>query len=1147
MDPYNACTENSVPLARIYMIAALVIGFFVVFNLFIAILLDSFADDDDSVEEDEEDKGGGEIENGGVLSMLVSEEDVPEHVGPTKSGAPLLRKVCLTLANHPMWEQAIIAAILVSSVALALDEPRLESPLLKVTILPTLNYFFTALFTFELVVKVLAYDLLAYPDGYLLSAWNLLDLFIVSVSLISLCPEMNQLSALRLLRVLRPLRLLSRIPGMKVIFAFFAEAADDIINVTGVVLFFQTVFAIFGMELFMDTFGSCTDPTILTRAECFPQPPDAPTYLRVQTVDDDYHRRLSQGPPLLPPLPASLDGITRTSDHRQPPPPVLFGESAAPLVHDDLGKEPGKPKQALVSAVLTSETAAAARRRLRTSKLQKQLPSATSQTNPPKPWNTRGRHLKGGGSGGGGGNLDLPVAWLNPPFGSFDDFGSAMAILFIASTGDGWEDFMFQGMDVTEPGQAPARNDFSPNALFFIAWLLVGTFTTLNLFVGSVVDNFTRIKGELEGSALMTKEQKQWVRTLQDAKQNKKPVKVPKPPEHPWLKPFFSLVVTKEFDIFITVVVISNILVMALDFHRIEEHPGYHSFYTKALLFFSYVYYCECLFKLLGYGVKTYFSDNWNRFDFFLVVTSLFDQFAAELLEAILPIPPMLLRILRVARIMRIMRLLKGFKGIRDLLMTMVLSFPSFMNIGVLLALVTFIYAVLGVQLFTFVMEGESLNSQRNFLSFGSAYLLLVQCLTGDNWSSLMYDAMVGPERGCDPDAVPTDCGNAFAIPYFISYMIVGAFVLLNLVVAVILENFTALGDVNPDLVSAVDIAKFGELWGQFDDDATGLILDEVLPELLLVTPPPLGLMGKMDRQGAQQFVQELELDLEGTGWRRWIQFTKCTEALIKQSYMRTEGFVPPELPPGEDQNEEEAPAPPATAKLERQASRFYRTPPDSEQTPVTKTKSRAPPALASPTALTGSQKNGHRHAGGHGRCGEQSGDGKNQAMSRSGMGPSSLKTTVDGANGHASSNSEPHSARHATFEAERNAHYVATPTMTAGQPVARWSTPQVQLIDDTMLPSPAVLPPPFEHRHKGIQQGAAPPYPPPGIPPPLPDGWRCVHRPQDSSGHASTYFYNIETRQVSWTPPSDWIRSSRRRRRTSEEGDDSKPAGWDA
>ena len=86
--------------------------------------------------------------------------------------------------------------------------------------------------------------------------------------------------------------------------------------------------------------------------------------------------------------------------------------------------------------------------------------------------------------------------WLNPAFGSFDSFGSAMLLLYIMSTGDGWEDVMFQGMDAVGPGVAPVRNDFSPSALFFIAWMFFGSFFALNLFVGVIIDNFNRIKQE---------------------------------------------------------------------------------------------------------------------------------------------------------------------------------------------------------------------------------------------------------------------------------------------------------------------------------------------------------------------------------------------------------------------------------------------------------------------------------------------------------------------------------------------------------------------------------------------------------------------------------------------------------------------------
>ena len=94
----------------------------------------------------------------------------------------------------------------------------------------------------------------------------------------------------------------------------------------------------------------------------------------------------------------------------------------------------------------------------------------------------------------------------------------AMLLLYIASTGDGWEDIMFAGMDATAPGHGPERNDFSPAALFFILWMFVGSFIALNLFVGAIVDNFTRIKAEEDGSATMTAGQKQWVEAMKQAR-----------------------------------------------------------------------------------------------------------------------------------------------------------------------------------------------------------------------------------------------------------------------------------------------------------------------------------------------------------------------------------------------------------------------------------------------------------------------------------------------------------------------------------------------------------------------------------------------------------------------------------------------------
>ena len=119
-----------------------------------------------------------------------------------------------------------------------------------------------------------------------------------------------------------------------------------------------------------------------------------------------------------------------------------------------------------------------------------------------------GRLLRGGGSSlkgrvSGGGEIE----WLNPPAGHFDSFFSANLALFVAATGDNLPDLMYLGMDAVGPGEAPVRTEWSPAALYFLAWLLVGTFMGLNLFVGAVVDTFSELQREADGFLMMTHEQ----------------------------------------------------------------------------------------------------------------------------------------------------------------------------------------------------------------------------------------------------------------------------------------------------------------------------------------------------------------------------------------------------------------------------------------------------------------------------------------------------------------------------------------------------------------------------------------------------------------------------------------------------------------
>ena len=162
-----------------------------------------------------------------------------------------------------------------------------------------------------------------------------------------------------------------------------------------------------------------------------------------------------------------------------------------------------------------------------------------------------------------------------------------------------------------------------------------------------------------------------------------------------------------------------------------------------------------------------------------------------------------------------------------------------------------------------------------------------------------MVDAAVVESTGLCTEA-KGDCGGPGALPYFISFMIIGCFVVLNLVVAVILDNFSSLGKVRSDLVSAGDIDTFKEAWTLFDPDADQKIPAADLPNLVLSVAPPLGLMGVGDRTRALRLCIGLEVRAPGGGTRKLrcdvngeVGFVEVLDALIRRSYKAVDAELP--------------------------------------------------------------------------------------------------------------------------------------------------------------------------------------------------------------------------------------------------------------
>ena len=394
--------------------------------------------------------------------------------------------------------------------------------------------------------------------------------------------------------------------------------------------------------------------------------------------------------------------------------------------------------------------------------------------------------------------------WKNPYFGSFDDFGQAMLLLLVCATGDDWDQVMFWAMDSALPGEPRRRNDSSARCIFFVGWVFVGTFFCVQLFVGVIVAQFNAIRARKDGSATMTDGQKQWIETQMVAKLHRKAKANPRRPIGWCDEMFVGLVNSYAASVLTTSMVVLNVIALAANAHTEDVH-GMHA---QLLEFGNYFFYAEAMIKVTAFGLIFYADDEWCRFEGGLVVLALFSQsrILPYLSETWHPLPGLLTRAPDSALALRALRLVQHASGFQSLMKTIMLSLSSFVNVGLLLSLIVFIYAVLGVELFAFVDRGIYFTDLRNFDFFSNAVMLIFQCLTGDGWSSLMYEALRDEVHG-----------STLAIPYFVSFQLLGSYVILNLVVAVILENFTSLGNGNNDLVGGRDVEIFQEKWSEFE------------------------------------------------------------------------------------------------------------------------------------------------------------------------------------------------------------------------------------------------------------------------------------------------------------------------------------------
>ncbi|XP_057883465.1 sodium channel protein type 2 subunit alpha-like isoform X9 [Melospiza georgiana] len=436
------------------------------------------------------------------------------------------------------------------------------------------------------------------------------------------------------------------------------------------------------------------------------------------------------------------------------------------------------------------------------------------------------------------------VRWKNVKV-NFDNVAIGYLSLLQVATFKGWMEIMYAAVDSTEVKKQPKYEHNLYMYLYFVAFIVFGSFFTLNLFIGVIIDNFNQQKKKLGGQDIfMTEEQKKYYNAMKKLGSKKPQKPIPRPMNK--LQGLVFDIVTKQlFDIIIMVLICLNMITMMIETDDQSELMQNILYWIN--LVFVVLFTGECVFKIFSLRYY-YFTIGWNIFDFVVVILSIIGMFLAEVIEKYF-VSPTLFRVVRLARIGRILRLIKGAKGIRTLLFALMMSLPALFNIGLLLFLVMFIYAIFGMSNFAYVKKEDGIDDMFNFETFGNSMICLFQITTSAGWNNLLNPILNSGEPDCDPhkdhpgSPVKGDCGNpSVGIFFFVSYIIISFLVVVNMYIAVILENFSVATEESAEPLGEDDFEMFYEVWEKYDPGATQFIEYSKLSDFAASLDPPLNI-----------------------------------------------------------------------------------------------------------------------------------------------------------------------------------------------------------------------------------------------------------------------------------------------------------------
>lgn len=223
--------------------------------------------------------------------------------------------------------------------------------------------------------------------------------------------------------------------------------------------------------------------------------------------------------------------------------------------------------------------------------------------------------------------------------------------------------------------------------------------------------------------------------------------------------------------------------------------PSYIQIVQLSILF---IFFIEVMLRWHGRrSTREYFADRWNWFDVFILVIGIIPEVAGILFTSMDDQQNSVFATLRVLRIVQLTRSIRAIEELRVLIGVLLRSIKSLSYIAVLFLLIMYIYAIMGVTLFKNKEYSQSehlqltLSNPDPYGSLGEAFFTLFRILTGEDWTDLRYNLLNNEytTKADGMNTVPT-ASNWVVTAYHVSWMVIAAYLLVNLVVGAIVNNF---------------------------------------------------------------------------------------------------------------------------------------------------------------------------------------------------------------------------------------------------------------------------------------------------------------------------------------------------------------------